>query len=165
MVTCEYMRKMADYNRWMNEKVYAAASRLPAQELTAERGAFFGSVMGTLNHLMVADLIWLKRFTRLPAVDTALDGLHAIECEEQDPPVDLLVTDLRMPRLDGHGLIRQLRIKYVDLPVVVTSGYVSPEIAYELETQINRRIRVLSKPFDPAELRSSVGSLLAASAG
>jgi hypothetical protein len=34
-----------------------------------------------------------------------------------------------------------------------------------LETQINRRIRVLSKPFDPAELRSSVGSLLAASAG
>jgi len=98
-------------------------------------------------------------------VTLAKDGLHAIECEEQDPSVDLLVTDLRMPRLDGRGLIRQLRIKYVDLPVVVTSGYVSPEIAYELETQINRRIRVLSKPFDPAELRSSVGSLLAASAG
>jgi CheY-like chemotaxis protein len=94
-------------------------------------------------------------------VTLAKDGLHAIECEEQDPPVDLLVTDLRMPRLDGRGLIRQLRIKYADLPVVVTSGYVSPEIAYELETQINRRIRVLCKPFDPADLRASVGALLA----
>jgi CheY-like chemotaxis protein len=97
-------------------------------------------------------------------VTLAKDGLHAIECEEQDPPVDLLVTDLRMPRLDGRGLIRQLRIKYADLPVVVTSGYVSPEIAYELETQINRRIRVLCKPFDPADLRASVVALLAAPA-
>ncbi len=94
-------------------------------------------------------------------VTLAKDGLDAVACEEQDPPVDLLVTDLRMPRLDGRGLIRQLRIKYADLPVVVTSGYVSPEIAYELETQINRRIRVLRKPVDPADLRASVGALLA----
>jgi CheY-like chemotaxis protein len=93
-------------------------------------------------------------------VTLAKDGLDAIMCEEQDPPVDLLVTDLRMPRLDGCGLIRQLRIKYADLPVVVTSGYVSPEIAYELETQINRRIRILRKPIDPADLRASVHALL-----
>jgi CheY-like chemotaxis protein len=93
-------------------------------------------------------------------VTLAKDGLDAITCEEQDPPVDLLVTDLRMPRLDGCGLIRQLRIKYEDLPVVVTSGYVSPEIAYELETQINRRIRVLRKPIDPADLKASVHALL-----
>ena len=93
-------------------------------------------------------------------VTLAKDGLDAIMCEEQDPPVDLLVTDLRMPRLDGCGLIRQLRIKYADLPVVVTSGYVSPEIAYELETRINRRIRILRKPIDPADLRASVHALL-----
>lgn len=78
MVTCEYIRKMADYNRWMNEKVYAAASRLPADELAAERGAFFGSVVGTLNHLMVADLIWLKRFARHPTAHAALAPLEAI---------------------------------------------------------------------------------------
>ena len=77
MVTCEYIRKMADYNRWMNEKVYAAASRLPVQELATERGAFFGSVMGTLNHLMVADLIWLKRFARHPTAHAALAPLEA----------------------------------------------------------------------------------------
>src|SRR5688500_20185918 len=88
-------------------------------------------------------------------VTLAKDGLHAIECEEQDPPVDLLVTDLRMPRLDGCSLIRQLRIKYADLPVVVISGYVSPEGAYELETEINRRMRVRRKPGDPADLRAA----------
>lgn len=78
MVTCEYVRTMADYNRWMNEKVYAAASRLPAHELSAQRGAFFGSVIGTLNHLMVADLIWLKRFARHPTAHTALAPLDEV---------------------------------------------------------------------------------------
>lgn len=77
MVTCEYIRTMAGYNRWMNEKVYAAASRLPAHALAAERGAFFGSVIGTLNHLLVADLIWLKRFARHPTAHPALAALEA----------------------------------------------------------------------------------------
>lgn len=100
MVSCEYMRKMADYNRWMNEKVYAAASRLPAQELTAERGAFFGSIMGTLNHLMVADLIWLKRFTRLPAANTALDNLQGIETP----------TALDQPLYEDFARLREQRV-------------------------------------------------------
>lgn len=78
MITCEYIRTMAGYNRWMNEKVYAAAAHLPTQELAANRGAFFGSVMGTLNHVMVADLIWLKRFAHHPTAHTALAPLEAI---------------------------------------------------------------------------------------
>ena len=57
---------LADYNRWMNTKVYAAASRLTAVEVAAERGAFFGSILGTLNHLVVADTVWLKRFANMP---------------------------------------------------------------------------------------------------
>ena len=106
MVTCEYMRKMADYNRWMNEKVYAAASRLPAQELAAERGAFFGSVMGTLNHVMVADLIWLKRFMRLPAANTALDDLQAIETPAAlDQPLYADFARLRERRVWLDGVI------------------------------------------------------------
>lgn len=76
MVSNDYARRMAAYNRWMNEKVYAAAARLSASELAAERGAFFGSVLGTLNHLMVADLIWLKRFSALPDFHAALAPLR-----------------------------------------------------------------------------------------
>ncbi|MEN9538820.1 MAG: hypothetical protein RLZZ126_1055, partial [Pseudomonadota bacterium] len=58
---------MAEYNRWMNQRVYAAAATLPAVALTAERGAFFGSILGTLNHIAVGDTIWLRRFARYPA--------------------------------------------------------------------------------------------------
>ena len=53
---------MASYNQWMNASIYEAASKLAAAELTEERGAFFGSIFGTLNHIAVADTIWLKRF-------------------------------------------------------------------------------------------------------
>ncbi len=68
---------MAAYNRAMNEKVYAAAARLPAAQLQADRGAFFGSVIGTLNHLLVGDTIWLQRFATHPAGHSALAPLRA----------------------------------------------------------------------------------------
>lgn len=57
---------MARYNTWMNERLNEVAGKLPAEALLAERGAFFGSILGTLNHLVVADTIWLKRFAKDP---------------------------------------------------------------------------------------------------
>lgn len=57
---------LANYNQWMNAKVYEAAGRLSVDDLAADRGAFFGSILGTLNHLVVADTIWLKRFAAHP---------------------------------------------------------------------------------------------------
>lgn len=63
---------MARYNQWMNAKVYDAASRLSAAELAEERGAFFSSILGTLNHLVVADTLWLKRFAAHHSSSTTL---------------------------------------------------------------------------------------------
>jgi uncharacterized damage-inducible protein DinB len=63
---------MAQYNRWMNEHMFEAAGRLGADELARERGAFFGSILGTLNHIAVADMIWLNRFAAHPAQFAAL---------------------------------------------------------------------------------------------
>ena len=63
----EHFQLLADYNQWMNGKLYEAAASLTPVELAEDRGAFFGSVLGTLNHLVVADRIWLKRFATLPA--------------------------------------------------------------------------------------------------
>jgi len=65
MQITEYVCLMAHYNEWMNTKIYEAASKLSAEELSNNRGAFFGSIMGTLNHIAVADTIWLKRFALL----------------------------------------------------------------------------------------------------
>ena len=67
MQRTEHIRLMAHYNTWMNERLYAAAASLPDAELSTERGAFFGSILGTLNHLVVADRIWLGRYTFHPA--------------------------------------------------------------------------------------------------
>ena len=66
---------MAEYNKWMNASIYSAASNLSSMELAKNRGAFFGSIIGTLNHIVVADIIWLKRFATHPKAFTALDSL------------------------------------------------------------------------------------------
>lgn len=55
---------MADYNRWMNLRLYEAAAKLPEAQIFEDRGAFFGSLFDTLNHIAVADLIWLHRFAQ-----------------------------------------------------------------------------------------------------
>jgi uncharacterized damage-inducible protein DinB len=53
---------MASYNTWMNANVYRCASELSPEALSEDRDAFFKSILGTLNHLVVADRIWLQRF-------------------------------------------------------------------------------------------------------
>lgn len=68
---------MAEYNRWMNVRVFEAATGLDAAALAADRGAFFGSILGTLNHIAVADTIWLHRFARHEASFPGLGGLSA----------------------------------------------------------------------------------------
>lgn len=62
----------ARYNTAMNKSLYTCAAQLDAAALALDRGAFFGSILGTLNHIMVADIIWLKRFASHPAGFSAL---------------------------------------------------------------------------------------------
>jgi uncharacterized damage-inducible protein DinB len=62
MITPGYVRIMAAYNAEMNARLYAAASGLTEAERRAEQGAFWGSIHGTLNHLVWADQMWMSRF-------------------------------------------------------------------------------------------------------
>ena len=62
VITGEYCRLMARYNRWMNERLYALCAAMSDVERKRDRGAFFGSIHGTLNHLLWADRMWLGRF-------------------------------------------------------------------------------------------------------
>ena len=68
MITPEYCQLMARYNRWMNERLYALLSEMPDEERKRDRGAFFRSMHGTLNHLLWGDRIWLSRFTDEPFI-------------------------------------------------------------------------------------------------
>ena len=78
MTTCSHVVLMASYNEWMNARLYETAGKLSAQELAADRKAFFGSILGTLNHIMVADTAWLKRFATHPAQYTALEPVRQL---------------------------------------------------------------------------------------
>ena len=55
-------RLMAQYNSWVNQHLYDLARSLSEEERRRDCGAFFGSIYGTLNHLLVGDRIWLGRF-------------------------------------------------------------------------------------------------------
>lgn len=73
---------MATYNEWMNAKIYEASRSLPHEELSVDRKAFFGSILGTLNHLVAGDTIWLKRFARHPANHLALEPIRQLPAPE-----------------------------------------------------------------------------------
>ena len=78
MIAPGHVVLMAAYNEWMNDRLYAAAGKLTAAELAADRKAFFGSILGTLNHIVVGDTLWLKRFATHPAHHAALDPVRAL---------------------------------------------------------------------------------------
>jgi len=61
-----YYSVMATYNQWINQQLYAVCAEIPDLDRKADRGAFFKSIHGTLNHILVADRIWLGRFTQQP---------------------------------------------------------------------------------------------------
>ena len=71
MITSDYVRTMASYNRWQNESLYGAADTLTDPQRKEQRGAFFGSIHRTLNHILLCDRMWLSRVEpgRTPITD------------------------------------------------------------------------------------------------
>jgi uncharacterized damage-inducible protein DinB len=82
-MTPEYCRTLTRYNRWMNAKLYAVASELTDEERKRDRGAFFKSIHGTLNHLLLADRVWMGRFTGVSVHGDWLgpNGIRALDQE------------------------------------------------------------------------------------
>ena len=78
MPTREDIALLATYNASMNTKLYAAAATLSKDALVADRGAFFGSIMGTLNHIVAGDTIWLRRFMGHPTSFVSLQAMADI---------------------------------------------------------------------------------------
>jgi uncharacterized damage-inducible protein DinB len=70
-----HFQMFAAYNQWANALLYDAAKLLPDEDYRLDRGAFFGSVHGTLNHILVADRIWMKRFTGEGDAPKRLDAI------------------------------------------------------------------------------------------
>ncbi|HWK13804.1 MAG TPA: DinB family protein [Rhizobiaceae bacterium] len=71
----QHFAMMAAYNAWANRRVYEAAALLDDEAYRRDTGAFFKSLHGTLNHLLAADRIWMKRFTGEGDAPAALDSI------------------------------------------------------------------------------------------
>ena len=95
MMSPEWLAASARYNRWMNDKLYAAAATLPDETRKRDLGAFFKSITGTFNHLLLADRVWLARFqgATIPDGFMAPGGIRSLD-QELYPDFD----DLRRER-------------------------------------------------------------------
>lgn len=65
----------AAYNQWANSRIYDACADLSEEEFGRNTGAFFGSMLGTLNHILTADRVWMKRFTGEGDAPATLDAI------------------------------------------------------------------------------------------
>lgn len=74
-MTPEIFQRMARYNRWANRRLYEACAGLDDAARKRDRSAFFGSIHGTLNHLLVGDRIWLSRLNGQPHGIKSLDQI------------------------------------------------------------------------------------------
>lgn len=136
----QHFMMMAAYNAWANERIYGAAATLPAEALNRDVGAFFKSMMGTLNHLLVADRIWMHRFTgsgEAPRkLDTILhDAFDALRTarEAEDNRIAAFVDGLDDETLAG-------RFTYVTATDVRTvSQRLSPALAHLFNHQTHHR--------------------------
>lgn len=83
MMSPEWLAASARYNRWMNDKLYALAATLTDEARKRDAGAFFKSIHGTLNHLLLADRVWLGRFKGVPLPDEFLGpgGIRTLDQE------------------------------------------------------------------------------------
>jgi uncharacterized damage-inducible protein DinB len=127
---------MADYNAWMNAKVYGAAQSLSAAELSKDRGAFFGSILGTLNHIVVGDTIWLSRFARHPANYVHLGPIAA---QPRPLQLDMLLYD-DIDELFSHRT-------YLDGVIKTWTGTIKPADLDVTLSYANTKGEVMNKNF------------------
>lgn len=118
-----YYQLMAEYNQWMNQKLYAVCSEISDHQRKQDLGAFFKSIHGTLNHLLYGDKTWMGRFTNQPFSGTLIG---------QELYSDF--TELRAER------------EQVDQQILAWSLKLDPEWLnqpFEFVSNVDRQLRVL----------------------
>ncbi|TMJ28098.1 MAG: damage-inducible protein DinB [Alphaproteobacteria bacterium] len=135
-----HYQAFARYNAWANRRLYAAAAELSDAEYRADRGAFFKSMHGTLNHLLTADQVWMHRFTGQGPSPERLDMI------QHEPLADLRrareAEDKRIvdyvDRLSGPELAGTIRYRRVSTPEEFEQA-LSPALAHFFNHQTHHR--------------------------
>lgn len=116
----EHFRQLARYNAWANRLLYDAVAMLDDASYRADRGAFFKSLHGTLNHLLATDRVWLSRFAGSGTAPGRLDAILFDELAslraargEEDARIVAYVDGL-----DDDALAGSVRYRRVSTPTV-----------------------------------------------
>jgi uncharacterized damage-inducible protein DinB len=112
MIDPGYVQRLARYNRWQNENLYGVADALSDAERRRERGAFFGSIQGTLSHLLWADRMWMSRLAGTPRPAGGIPESVSLygdwnELKRERAAFDAVILDWA-DRLDGAALDGEL---------------------------------------------------------
>ena len=130
----------ARYNAWANTRLYEAARSLPDADYRADRGAFFKSMHGTLNHLLATDRIWMQRFTGTGDAPMQLDAILferfddlALARQQEDERIVRYVT-----ALDGAAMAGTISYRRVSTPEVFVQP-LAPALAHWFNHQTHHR--------------------------
>ncbi len=77
-----YFEQMARYNQWANSRLFDVVSTVSAREFEQDCDVFFKSLKGTLNHVLVGDIVWLARLEGEPRLDLKLDDILHHDAEK-----------------------------------------------------------------------------------
>ena len=86
----ENFELMSRYNQWYNQTLYQTIANLSSEELSQDCGLFFNSLLGTLNHLLVVDILWFKRFSNHPSLYN-FDNLDYVRSLPQPLRLDIIL--------------------------------------------------------------------------
>lgn len=136
----DHFRSLAAYNLWANRRLYEAASALTDEEYRRDVHAFFKSMHGTLNHILVADRVWMKRFTGEGDHPSRLDAIvHEdfadlwADREAEDERIATYIENLGDGAFEG-------RFSYITMTDVRTvSQRLAPALAHFFNHQTHHR--------------------------
>lgn len=133
-----HFETFARYNAWANARLYDAAAKLTADERDADAGVFFTSMTGTLNHILVADRIWMRRFTGTGDAPSSLDAVLFREFEAlrtAREAEDARILDwIEHAALDGDFTYSSVRVP--DRPITQA---LAPALAHMFNHQTHHR--------------------------
>ncbi|WP_213739999.1 DinB family protein [Bradyrhizobium sp. dw_411] len=143
MTLAAHYQMFGHYNAWANGRLYEAAAALSTEQYRADRGAFFKSVHGTLNHLLVTDRVWMHRFTGEGGAPDRLDAilfesfteLRAVREAEDQRIIDFV------DRLDDGRIAGTIRYRRVSTPEQFEQQ-MAPALAHWFNHQTHHRGQV-----------------------
>lgn len=143
MTLTAHYQMFGHYNAWANSRLFEAAAALSTEQYRADRGAFFKSVHGTLNHLLVTDRVWMQRITGEGVAPDRLDAIlfeSFTELRAAREAEDRRIIDF-VDRLDDGRIAGTIRYRRVSTPEQFEQP-LAPALAHWFNHQTHHRGQV-----------------------